>query len=122
MTNQRDAAEAIRPVVQPSNGFLSFWYKNWRGEVSERVVIPMRIYHGATEWHLEPQWLLEAWDMEKHAARAFAMADMQAPPSDQDKLQQAAIEEARSDGADDEAISHFHMAFYYLARQTGERS
>ena len=77
------AAKAGRPAVPSKNGFLSFWYKNYRGELSERVVIPVRIYHGSTEWHPDPQWLMEAWDMEKDAIRAFAMSDMQAPPSPQ---------------------------------------
>lgn len=65
-----------------SGGFLSFWYKNYRGEISERTVRPIRIYHGATEWHPAPQWLLEAFDLEKDAVRAFAMCDMQAPPAE----------------------------------------
>lgn len=73
-----NADKAVRPSTD--NGFLSFWYKNYRGEVSERTVIPMRVYHGATDWHPTPQWLLEAWDMEKDAVRAFAMEDMQAAP------------------------------------------
>ncbi len=75
------------------NGFLSFWYKNYRGELSERVAIPIRIYHGATEWHPEPQWLLEAWDMEKDAVRAFAMSDMQAPPPSPEAISPPAIEQ-----------------------------
>lgn len=82
LSAQQAAGEAVakRPVVPAKNGFLSFWYRNYRGELSERVALPIRIYHGATEWHPEPQWLLEAWDMEKDAVRAFAMGDMQAPP------------------------------------------
>lgn len=74
-------ARSAEPAPE-SGGFLSFWYKNYRGEVSERTVRPIRIYHGATEWHPEPQWLLEAFDMEKDAVRAFAMCDMQAPPAE----------------------------------------
>ena len=80
LSRPEPAAVGERPAVPAKNGFLSFWYKNYRGELSERVAIPIRIYHGATEWHPEPQWLLEAWDMEKDAVRAFAMSDMQAPP------------------------------------------
>ena len=80
LSKPEPAAAGERPAVPAKNGFLSFWYKNYRGELSERVAIPIRIYHGVTEWHPEPQWLLEAWDMEKDAVRAFAMSDMQAPP------------------------------------------
>lgn len=52
------------------------WYTNHRGEHAERVIIPQRIYFGATEWHREPQWLLVAIDVEKNAERHFAMKDI----------------------------------------------
>jgi hypothetical protein len=55
---------------------LVFDYTNWRGETGTRRAIPLRIYHGATEWHPEPQWLLEARDVDKDAVRAFAIKDM----------------------------------------------
>ena len=92
------AAKAGRPAVPSQNGFLSFWYKNYRGELAERVVIPVRIYHGSTEWHPDPQWLMEAWDMEKDAIRAFAMSDMQAPPLPQPDMGSASPEAPRSKG------------------------
>lgn len=52
-------------------------YKNWKGVVSFRIIIPNRIYFGVTEYHLEPQWLLEAFDFDKKEARTFAMKDIQ---------------------------------------------
>jgi predicted DNA-binding transcriptional regulator YafY len=51
-------------------------YTNHRGEHRERRILPGRIYFGSTKWHKEPQWLLKAWDLEKNAARDFAMADI----------------------------------------------
>jgi hypothetical protein len=78
---QAKSAEPAREEVS-GEGFLCFRYKNYRGEVSERTVRPIRVYHGATEWHPAPQWLLEAFDMEKDAVRAFAMADIQAAPEE----------------------------------------
>jgi predicted DNA-binding transcriptional regulator YafY len=51
-------------------------YKNWRGETAERSVLPLQVYFGSTEYHPEPQWLMEAHDFEKNAPRIFAMRDM----------------------------------------------
>lgn len=55
---------------------IEFVYRNWRGEVSTRRVVPLHLNHGATEWHPEPQWLLIAFDVEKDAERSFALRDI----------------------------------------------
>jgi hypothetical protein len=52
-------------------------YKNWRGEVGWRRVMPHEILFGSTPWHREPQWLLRATDLEKGAERHFALSDVQ---------------------------------------------
>lgn len=54
---------------------LRITYRNWRGEVSERNIVPWSVWFGATDWHPEPQWLLSALDTDKGAARDFALAD-----------------------------------------------
>ena len=54
---------------------LRITYRNWRGEVGERNIVPQSVWFGATEWHPEPQWLLSALDTDKGAARDFALAD-----------------------------------------------
>ncbi len=41
-----------------------------------RTVRVIRLSYGSTEWHREPQWLLEALDVEKGAVRMFAVRDM----------------------------------------------
>lgn len=51
-------------------------YEDYRGETSLRVVVPVKIWFGATEWHSEPQWLLEALDVQKRADRSFAVKDI----------------------------------------------
>lgn len=53
-------------------------YTNYRGETALRVIIPERLYFGSTEWHPEPQWLLEAMDVDKEQSRSFAMKDIRA--------------------------------------------
>ncbi len=52
-------------------------YKNYRGETGIRHVIPKAIRFASTDWHPEPQWLLEAYDVDKKADRSFAMKDIQ---------------------------------------------
>lgn len=49
-------------------------YTNWRGERSLRRVAPRRFFYGASEWHPEPQWLMEAFDLDHAAVRTFALA------------------------------------------------
>ena len=52
-------------------------YSNYRGEVAIRTVIPLELYWGQTEYHLEDQWLLKVWDVEKNAERVYAFKDIQ---------------------------------------------
>jgi predicted DNA-binding transcriptional regulator YafY len=60
----------------PSSAGLRFTYKNYRGEVSKRVVEPRRVWFGTTPWHLDPQWFMDAYDFEKESVRSFAMRDI----------------------------------------------
>lgn len=56
---------------------LTFWYRNHRGEISQRnVTKPEKIWFGSTEWHPKPQWLMTAWDIDKDALRDFAFKDI----------------------------------------------
>lgn len=47
-------------------------YRNHRGEVGHRAIIPGRSYYGEVPWHRGPQWLLECWDIDRNEARTFA--------------------------------------------------
>jgi predicted DNA-binding transcriptional regulator YafY len=51
-------------------------YRNYRGETTIRHIQPSHIWFGSTSWHPEPQWVLEAIDLEKGAERSFAMSDI----------------------------------------------
>lgn len=56
---------------------VTFTYKNWKGEIALRTVIPQGISFGITEWHPKnKQWLLKAWDCDKKAYREFAIEDI----------------------------------------------
>lgn len=48
-------------------------YRNYKGIVSERYVVPLKFWFGANEWHPEPQWIMTAFDDTKQAFRDFAM-------------------------------------------------
>ena len=53
-------------------------YTNHRGETSVRDIIPLEIKFGATEYHLEPQWLLRAFALDREAERHFALINIRA--------------------------------------------
>lgn len=55
-------------------------YTNWRGEQAIRTIVPAEggLYFGANEWHPEPQWLLEALDVDKRQTRQFALSGIKA--------------------------------------------
>lgn len=56
---------------------LKFIYKNWKGETKERMVEPIKVWYGSTEWHPEEQWFLKAKDLEKEEERDFALRDIE---------------------------------------------
>ena len=51
-------------------------YTNWKGVTSDRLIRPLRVRWGTTEWHPEGQWLLDAMDLDKNDIRTFAMKDV----------------------------------------------
>lgn len=53
---------------------VNVYYTNYRGETASRRILPLRIWFGSNEWHIEPQWLLDAVDIEKGSERTFAMS------------------------------------------------
>lgn len=55
---------------------IDFDYVNWKGEKSHRRALIKGFYFGNTEYHIENQWLLEAFDVDKNEDRVFAMKDM----------------------------------------------
>lgn len=60
----------------PAEQIVGVTYTNYRGETSIREIVPVRIWFGSTDWHPQPQWLLDAFDVEKEAFRSFAMRDI----------------------------------------------
>jgi hypothetical protein len=70
--------EAIPPTAlqfQPGQT-IRFVYRNWQGVVATRTARVIGLSYGVTDWHPEPQWFLQAVDLEKNAERLFALRDM----------------------------------------------
>jgi hypothetical protein len=55
---------------------ITIVYTNWKGETSIRRILPKQISFGSNEWHPTPQWLLEAYDLDKKDIRNFALKDI----------------------------------------------
>lgn len=55
---------------------VSIVYRNHKGLVSERNIVPESIEFTSTEYHEDKQWILTAWDYSKCAIRHFAMVDI----------------------------------------------
>lgn len=70
-----DTVSSAMPVGELPTMPIELGYKNYRGEWAMRKIVPVRVWWGSTEWHPEPQWLLQAWDVEKRANRDFALKD-----------------------------------------------
>jgi predicted DNA-binding transcriptional regulator YafY len=52
-------------------------YTNYKGERALRHVIPINLWHGTTEHHPHPGWLLQAYAMDRDGAvRDFSMDDI----------------------------------------------
>lgn len=64
--------------VKSGSGVLVFDYTNHRGESARRMVSTsfLRLYWGSTEYHKEPQWLMETYDWDKREYRSFAVKDI----------------------------------------------
>jgi predicted DNA-binding transcriptional regulator YafY len=51
-------------------------YTNYKGETSDRNIIPHSIHFGHSDYHKENQWLLKATDIDKNVIREFALKDI----------------------------------------------
>jgi|GEM_PF-1692669 len=55
---------------------VEFDYLNWKGIKGHRTVFIKCFKFGQTKYHPKDQWLMEAYDYDKHDTRIFAMKDM----------------------------------------------
>ena len=64
--------------MSEDNKTVRILYTNYRDETAMRSIVPDRIHFASTEWHTDPQWLLDAFDLERNAMRSFALKDIRA--------------------------------------------
>jgi len=77
--NFRQAANEVLAYSKaevPEGDAATIHYRNHRGELATRRILPQRMWFGSTKWHPEPQWLLDAHDLDKGVLRSFALRDM----------------------------------------------
>ncbi len=67
----------VHEAQESFNKLIMVKYTNWRGETSLRKILPIRIWYGATEWHPQSQWFMDAYDTDKEALRSFALKDIE---------------------------------------------
>lgn len=64
---------ALDPSFLEKDKYIDIDYTNWRSVRSVRKILPIRLYFAKTDYHPDPQWLLEAFDPEKKESRSFAL-------------------------------------------------
>lgn len=81
LAERAEAAEKALAAqkTEPASPAISLLYTNYRNETADRLIKPMDIRYGQTEWHPHDQYLMLAWDMEKRALREFALMDFITP-------------------------------------------
>ena len=62
--------------MKENNKIIKILYTNWKNETRYRSIKPISIEFKSTKWHPKEQWLLNALDLEKGEARAFAIKDI----------------------------------------------
>lgn len=63
-------------VTVKKGSFITFTYKNWKGETSERKAIVSDFSYGSNEYHKEPQFMILGFDVDKSAYRTFTTKDI----------------------------------------------
>lgn len=73
--NIQETQPAIKDLGVTMSGLPSFTfsYVNHSGVLMIRSVVPLRIFFGTSLYYTEPQWLMEAFDLDRNANRTFAM-------------------------------------------------
>lgn len=70
--------------VYDSDRQIRLVYRNHRGRVGCRRIIPLSLDFGSSEHHPEEQWLLRCYDLDKGGERTYALRDCDFRRSDPD--------------------------------------
>lgn len=63
----------VGPIEPRPTPPIRFLYRNHRGEIARRHVSPLSIRFGTAPNRPEPQWLLDAHDLDRDALRSFTL-------------------------------------------------
>lgn len=70
-------------MPQP-NQLIKFEYKNHRGEVTQREIIPDALeWINAPGFYYQPGWFLSGFDCDKQARRSFALCNIILPKDEE---------------------------------------
>lgn len=70
-------ANAVLIALAEQGSPLEVIYTNYRNETATRVLRPLELWFGTSEYHPEEQYFLKALDCERMVTRDFALKDMQ---------------------------------------------
>lgn len=73
-----DASTNIRQYRQPTQ-IVVFVFRNWKGRIAERRVVPINIEFTCDGYHGEAKWILHGIDIDKGVRRSFAFENMLTP-------------------------------------------
>lgn len=77
-TVENQSISPAQAIAKPDTAkAIKVRYKNWRGEVANRTIIPQELYWGTTEYHPQEQWLLKVWDVDRNAERVYALQEIE---------------------------------------------
>jgi len=62
------------PMQYPRKDEVLVVYHNYKDEVRERRIRPIRFWYGKTKLHPKPGWVCTATDLERGVERDFSMA------------------------------------------------
>lgn len=63
-------------LTTSSDGVVVRKYRNWKGEVSLRTILPIQTYFEKhNEFHGDNAWILLCWDFDKQEFRDYSLFD-----------------------------------------------
>ena len=75
----RELPEEIKEIVRDrdvNTMEAQVMYKNWKGDIGIRSILPLRILYGKTDYYPREQWLLKVWDFDKDDYRTYALKNI----------------------------------------------
>ncbi|UAG58411.1 hypothetical protein [Escherichia phage FS2B] len=78
MMQENNSKKEMSDDQKSTQQVLRFRYRNWRGEVADRSVIPLRTSVASSRFHNggKPCWIMTAIDVEKDEIREFKLSDI----------------------------------------------